>query len=87
LDLDGHYQVQDRGWAPQEVDLDIRFSNTTGRDAVYDLFSTSAAATYRDDRGNVLRGKVTSIAEEEIYMTGSGLYGGVMLSLTEVSTE
>ena len=82
LAVDGTWVLQDRGYAPRELDLEILFQSLTERDDLITLLAADAILSYRDQAGNVLRGKVTGDSKPDTWRADAGFWP---VTLTEVS--
>ncbi len=86
LTLTGTANVQDYGYGPKRVRLTLRYDTIAQRQALFDLFPAGQTVSYRDERGYVLRGKVSGNVDEAVLnIPGTTAYGWLTFTLTEVS--
>jgi len=84
LALDGTWQIQDRGYGPAEVQLEIVYQSVAEREALRVLFTAGADVYYRDATGDRFRGRVTAPAQcDEVY-PGCGFWS---VALSEVTVS
>jgi len=81
LALDGSWQIQDRGYGPAEMQLEVVYQSAPDREALRVLFAAGVDVYYRDATGDRFRGRVTAPAQSDEVYPGCGFWS---VTLSEV---
>lgn len=84
MQTDGTYLIQTRGFGPRHMTITLAFRSMAERDAILAEI-TDMPISYRDDRGNAIRGIVVTSPEEEQLDVPREYMGYLTIVITEVT--